>query len=536
MNNLILFILGLVLINVPSCLSASCYAEKLGFSCCRDKNTKILLSDEDGDWGIENDDICGIGFPCFAITLNYKCCEQCNVVYTDNRGNHWGIENNEWCGVKDNKCDIPEETDEVTSCFAYALGYKCCEQCNVVYTDDAGEWGIENNEWCGIKESCSIPEPIQDDSEFDFTFLKMENNKKNMLYSPLSIKYALKMLQEGASNNTLAEIDKVLENTSVNKYQNIDKILSLANGVFIRDIYYKDIKKEYIDTLVEKYDAEVIEDKFASAKNANQWIEDKTLGIIKNILSDEIVQDIDTAMLLINALAIDMQWANKFNYRSTSGETFYLDNGEEMVATTMYKKFYNKDLYYYINNSVTAITLDLMDYEKNHFEFMAIMPNNKNLTDYVKDVTKKKISEIYKKLRPSTDEEDGVVLQIPKFKFSYNLKLKDDLMDLGIHDAFNKTEANFRKIADPKDPDRNLYVTDALHKADIEFSEDGIKAAAATVVVMGGLASGPRPPQPLIIYINRPFMFIIRDKNSRDIWFTGTVYEPNAWADDEKDY
>ena len=533
MNNLTLFILGLVLINVPSCLSKQCIGELFGYPCCKDKHTEIFFRDEDGDWGIEGWDICYVE-PCFSISLGNRCCEYCNVVYTDDKGNHWGIENNEWCGIKDRKCEIPDEIDEITSCFSFALGYHCCEQCNVVYTDDAGQWGIENNDWCGIRKRCFIPDPFEDESEFDFTFLKMENNKNNMLYSPLSIKYALKMLQEGASNNTLTEIDKVLENTSVNKYETIDKILSLANGLFIKDIYYDDIKEEYLNTLKEKYDAEVKKDEFENAENVNQWIEDKTLGIIKNVVSDKIVKNPDTAMLLINALAIDMKWADKFDYRSTSGKIFYLDNGEEMEATTMRKKYWNKNLSYYEDNSVTAITLDLMNYENTQFEFMAIMPNE-NLSAYVKNVTKKQINKIYRKLIPSEDEEDGVVLEIPKFKFSYDLPLKDDLIDLGINDAFVKDNANFKKIADLEDPSKNLYVSEALHKAEIEFSEDGIRAAAAAVAVMGGVAA-PRPPQPVYIYINKPFMFIIRDKNTRDIWFTGTVYEPNAWADDEKNY
>ena len=37
------------------------------------------------------------------------------------------------------------------------------------------------------------------DTDFSFKFLKMENKKENMLYSPLSIKYALKMLNDGAN-------------------------------------------------------------------------------------------------------------------------------------------------------------------------------------------------------------------------------------------------------------------------------------------------------------------------------------------------
>ncbi|ORX85415.1 hypothetical protein BCR32DRAFT_196871, partial [Anaeromyces robustus] len=94
---------------------------------------------------------------CFATKLNYKCCSGCDVAFVDNDGK-WGYENNNWCGLKDT-CDKtepqpepqPEPTDE---CFSIKLGYPCCNTCNVSTTDQDGSWGIENNQWCGIKDSC----------------------------------------------------------------------------------------------------------------------------------------------------------------------------------------------------------------------------------------------------------------------------------------------------------------------------------------------------------------------------------------------
>jgi len=494
MNNLTLFILGLVLINVPSCFS-ECFSE--------------------------------------SLKPSYPCCKGNKVVYTDKDGD-WGVENNKWCGIGNGPID--------ESCFSVALGYKCCEKCNVVYTDDDGDWGVENNKWCGIKDICAsdvdIKEPVQDISDFDFTFLKMENNKSNMLYSPLSIKYALTMLEEGADGNTLAQIDKVLENTSLNKYQNINSTLSLANGLFIRDKYYKYVKEEYLNTLKEKYDAEIKEDEFKDAKNANKWIEDKTLGIIKNMLKDETVQDPATVMLLINALAIDMQWAIKFDYDNTYGRAFYKDDGEQITATTMSETFYSTGLKFYEDDDLTVITMNLKVYEGIQFEFMALMPNE-NLSAFVENVTKMQINEIDEKLLYASDSNsNGVIVHIPKFKFSHDLKLKQELIKLGINDAFDVYKANFSKMANPVADDINLYVSDALHKADIEFSEDGIKAAAVTVFIMalGATSSNVRPAPPRIININKPFMFIIRDKDTKDIWFTGTVYEPNLWENDKEAY
>jgi len=379
--------------------------------------------------------------------------------------------------------------------------------------------------------------PVQYISNFDFSFLKMENNKKNMLYSPLSIEYALNMLQEGALNNTYDEINRVIGNKKLPKYSSIDKSLSLANGLFIRDKFYKFIKQEYINALKEKYDAEVKQEAFTSAQNTNKWIEDKTLGIIKDMLSDDTVRDPDLVMLIINALAIDMEWALRFSDNDTHGETFNKVNGEKMTATMMsHKEIMSKSVAYYVNNDITALTMDLKDYSGTQFEFMAIMPKE-NLSGYVEKVSKEQINEIDKNLKSSFDTPDGVNVRIPKFKFSYDLSLKQDLIKLGIRDAFDGDNAKFSKMADEKQLNGNLYVSDALHKADIEFTEKGVKAAAVTVMIMSKAnAMMPKIKQPVNIIIDKPFMFVIRDKATKDIWFTGTVYEPNSWENDKASY
>jgi beta-xylosidase len=79
---------------------------------------------------------------CFAIKLGYKCCKTTTVtIYEDNDG-PWGIENDEWCGLK----------KASKTCWASALGYPCCSSSSVtVYEEDSnGKWGIENDNWCGI--------------------------------------------------------------------------------------------------------------------------------------------------------------------------------------------------------------------------------------------------------------------------------------------------------------------------------------------------------------------------------------------------
>lgn len=391
---------------------------------------------------------------------------------------------------------------------------------------------VENEVEPSISEN-KINEPVIKEEgyiDMNFKFLTMENNKQNTIYSPLSIKYALKMLGEGAKGNTKLQIDNVIGNLNLTKYENIDKALSLANGIYIKDSYSEQIKDEYKNKLIQKYNAEIKYDAFKNANNVNKWIEDKTLGIIKNMLQDEIMQNPDMRMLIINALAIDMEWQNQFDTSSTYGIEFYLEDGTTMTATTMNEETSNGSISYYKGREATALAMDLKKYDDTQLEFIAIMPEE-NLSKYIKTFTMDNLKTITNSLIPASKTPGGVAISIPKFSFDYNLKLKEDLIKLGITDAFNKDLADFSDMSQEK-----LFVGDALHKANIDFTEKGVKAAAVTVFMMMSATAIQDRVQPEVVKIDKPFLFVIKDKETDEIWFTGTVYNPNSWEKDKADY
>ena len=370
------------------------------------------------------------------------------------------------------------------------------------------------------------------DTDLSFKFLNMENKKENMIYSPISIKYALQMLKEGANGNTKTQIENVIGNTDLIKYDNINDVLSLANALYIRKTYSKYVKDEYKNKLFNNYNAEIKYDAFKSADNINNWIETKTFGQIKNMLSDEIVTNSDNEMFLINALAIDMAWKTKFDENDTHGGTFYLEGGNEMTATMMNKETKSDSISYYKDNNITAISMDLEQDENEQMEFIAIMPNE-NLSNYVENFDTDTLKNITSNLTLASKTKFGLDISIPKFSFDYNLSLEDDLKSLGITDAFNPYLADFSNMSS-KNP---LWVGCALHKANIDFTEKGIKAAAVTIInsfANGGMISNEE--KPIEIKIDKSFMYLIRDKKTGEIWFVGTVYEPNSWENDKANY
>ncbi len=379
--------------------------------------------------------------------------------------------------------------------------------------------------------SPSSEEVVVNDSvkNTDYEFLKMENSGQNLVYSPLSIKNGLALLYAGASGNTKVQLENVLGDVTIlGKSSNITDRFSLANAVFIRNDFKKSVFNSYVKKIEETYDAEIIYDDFKNSSIINEWVNQKTFGLINNLNMNV---SSDTRMALVNALAIRLDWIHQFDSNKTTGASFKTRDNEEIIATTITQTTHAKDIKYSVDDNTTLLVLPLEPAGDAELEFIAIMPSN-NLSDYVSTIDQSTILSKIASATPASTPEGGLEIHIPKFKFDYELRFMEDLMSLGITDAFSSEVANFSNLASAP-----LYASDAIHKANIDFSEDGIKAAAVTAFGMSATAM-PKPDTsaPVVIRIDRPFFFLIRDKNNNTVWFTGTVYRPNLWSDDEATY
>lgn len=456
-------------------------------------------------------------------------------------------------------------------------------------------------------------------SNFDLYFLQLENNKKNMIYSPLSIKYVLEMLNSGAEGETKNQITDIL-GTYVNKKYTNNRNMSFANALFVRNSYKDSIKTSYINTLLNQYNATVAYDDFKSANTINNWVSNKTFKLINNAFNDDDIKDYD--FVLANALAIDMDWVNKIqdlynpytvdykherfyeyvtpltesgyrelafkdynkktnavefaavvnkydiinelgedNIRKTVSDDYnaWLKNGgndsyamcgenatEDKLDLDKYVKELSAnyqtissstDFEIYVDDSVKVFAKDLKKYNGTTLQYIGIMPTDGNLSNYIKNTNASSLSELIGKIKPLAFDsfKDGVITDIhgyiPMFKFDYQLDLVNDLNTLGIKDVFDSNKANLSNLTTDK-----AYISDAKHKATIDFSNDGIKAGAFTAG--GGAGAGgcgydyqfKVPVEDIDLTFDKPYMFIIRDKDTNEVWFAGTVYEPTEYS------
>ena len=346
---------------------------------------------------------------------------------------------------------------------------------------------------------------------------------ENIMISPLSISYALSMTLNGSDGATRDSMLKALKMNGITEdeinasYKNlttallsVDKrvLMSIANSVWIEKNFT--VKKSFTDILTNYYDAESrsfdIND--ASAPdNINAWIEDKTNGLIREMIDK--LED-NTVMLLINAIYFKGKWKSQFDKSRTEEMPFYKPGGNQVNVPMMNQK---NDFRVYEGN---GFVLAEFPYGQGNFVMDVVLPSQQGgLNSIMAMITEANYSGWINQLRMRETD-----LSFPRFKYGFKRKLKEILTDMGMGLAFTG-DADFSNITDFYD----LLINDVVHQSFIETNEEGTEAAAATVVEIG-LTSAPQ--EPLVLKLDHPFFYIIRETTTNTIIFMGRVADPSS--------
>ena len=121
-------------------------------------------------------------------------------------------------------------------------------------------------------------------------------------------------------------------------------------------------------------------------------------------------------------------------------------------------------------------------------------------------------------------------LALPKFTFtSPTFSLKTALKAMGMPQAFDPDNANFKGICMTPPDGEHLYIAEVLQKAMISMQESGVEAAAATAVIMSAVSSAAsNPPKPIAMTVNRPYVISIVDVPTGALLFLGHMVDPTA--------
>lgn len=367
----------------------------------------------------------------------------------------------------------------------------------------------------------------QDIFNFNNTLIKTinKNENGNYLISPYSIEVALNMLKEGSNSTTYNELNKILPSNKIADL-NIKNRISVANAVFVKSMYQDNIKKDFISTVKNKYNSEILFDEFNSPDVINDWVKQKTFGMLDKVI-DEV--DPDFMLGLANALAIDVEWKYKFKCVNTIKSNFtVLDSTKEVEMMHNSYESNQKDVKYIKNDNEMAVILPYNSYNKEESEtdtvdlqFIAVLPNN-DVNKYIYDFNLEKYSSLmngFKEIRPN----EKLDVSLPRFKYDYSINnFNKYLINIGLRETFSENP-NFSRIID-----KNLKISSSVHKTHISLNEKGTKAAAVTYFSM---ANSSALDEKTIINIdfNKPFLYMIKDSKSDELLFFGVVKEPNEW-------
>lgn len=343
----------------------------------------------------------------------------------------------------------------------------------------------------------------------------------NVIVGPYSAWLALAMTSVGASGETAQELAKALR-FPLTDGRLLPAINALDRGLAHRasdDAVRFDVANRlwgqrgteflapFLDALVQHFGAPLVEADFradpeAATAEINRWVDGRTEGKIPTLFPAGALDE-STRLALVNAVHLDAPWEFAFDPASTRSGTFTRADKSKVSADFMHYDQYLPSAY---DPAWQAVELP---YEGGGLSMVVIVP--RNFTKFEAALDQASLDRILGKIK-----DDGIHLSLPRFTFSTHASLIEALQGMGVRTAFGPG-ADFSRMT----AGGGLFVGAVEHEAFVQVDESGTEAAAATGVGMRG-SHGPT------ITVDRPFLFLIRDKATGATLFVGRVLDPTA--------
>ena len=358
-----------------------------------------------------------------------------------------------------------------------------------------------------------------------FKTINETDTSDNIFISPVSVSMALGMTLNGAAGQTYNDMKSTLELNGLSEDEinaaykslidlllNLDDkvIMEIANSIWPKENYpvlstFTEVNQKYFYSEVKPLDFS----RSDAVDIINNWISDKTHGKIEDML-DYIPADV--VMYLINTIYFKGTWTYQFDEEETKTQSFYstLQNPTECQMMEI-----RENLLYYEDDNVQIVDLP---YGDSLYSMTVFLPgSDQSIDNFISQMTSNAWENYFQEL----DYKKGIVM-MPKLKLDYKKLLNDMLKNMGMAIAFSGG-ADFSRINGFGD----LFISRVIHQSFIQIDEEGTEAAAATIVEVGR-GYGSRTYYSM--YINRPYLFVIRDRINNTILFIGKISKP-VWEE-----
>jgi len=356
----------------------------------------------------------------------------------------------------------------------------------------------------------------------------------NLFFSPYSVSAALAMALVGARGDTADQMAEVLrfgeqaaavpgafgrlDETLASRaetsdsYEGVGFALHVVNALWPQEGYA--FEDSFIATLSTAFGAELNALDYAADPEVaritiNDWVSDQTKERILDLIPPGLISEL-TRLVLTNAIYFDAPWLEPFLPEDTALIPFTRLDGTPVGVDMMHR---GGTLQYAPWEGGQAFELP---YNGNELTMVVLLPDEGSFEAFDSSLTAALFDGIV-----TSFSTRNVSLGFPKFEYEDDVSLVPYLQSLGLTDPFDGERADFSGITG----DRDLVISDVLHKAFVSVDEEGTEAAAATAVLFR--ATGI-PAEPLEVIVDRPFLFVIRDRATGSILFVGRVLDPSA--------
>jgi serpin B len=352
----------------------------------------------------------------------------------------------------------------------------------------------------------------------------------NLFCSPYSISSALAMTYAGARGKTAEQMASVLGFTLpadklnhalselMKSFNAKDKAYQLlvANALWGQTGYAFDpafikVTKKYYGAGFKEVDYVNEVKREEARKEINAWTAKQTADKIQDLIGPKVLTEM-TRLVLTNAIYFKGKWQFQFKKESTKDMPFAVSPAEKkpvpmMHQTTKFK--YGED---------ANVQVLQMPYAGGDLSMVVILPKESYGIDKLQGELSTRIDGWL-----AAVSEQKVEVYLPRFKLETEFVLNDQLIALGMADAFDEAAADFSGMTpDPK----GLFISKVIHKAFVDVNEEGTEAAAATAVVMATKSATFSMERPPVFRADRPFLFLIRDMRTGTILFIGRLTDP----------
>lgn len=238
------------------------------------------------------------------------------------------------------------------------------------------------------------------------------------------------------------------------------------------------------------------------------WLNEQTGGLLEDQVQN-VAMDPQTILAMASTIYYRAKWSNEFWEENNTEAPFHSSDGD--ITVTYMNSTMNYGPYFW-GEDFSAVSLPLEDGSS---MWLMLPDEGKAPADLLSSGHAVALAlgepgsyENQKSLR--------VNLSLPKFDVAADLRLNDALKTLGIRDAFDPSAADFTPIL----PEDDCWLDTVSHAARVAIDEEGVTAAAYTVMLMCGSAM---PPQEEIDFVlDRPFLFVITSRDNLPL-FAGVV-------------